>query len=188
MVPAVPLVILTMAVPASLLLDRARATSHLGRIEACPSCGYEVTGLPTDICPECGVDWRAAREAGSTPIIVVTESDPPARRTPGESRHEWRILRTGLRRLVWCSTITTGISWLGMQHLGTSPALFFEHFVLGVTVWAVFLLSRRKLAALDNDGAQPPAPPRGVALGAVGTGWVVWFALTVWLCSGMASA
>lgn len=176
---APPLAVLTVAAPLSCLLDHARARRFSVWSERCPSCGYDLAGLSTRVCPECGKDAGVFRAAGGPLIIVVEDERPPAQASGSEALAEWRVLRTGLRFLVWCSTASAAVCWLMTMKDLANPLVFFAQFVLAGIAWAGWLIVRHspREGGGENSRQQPPSALPGV--GALIVGWIVWFLLTL---------
>jgi hypothetical protein len=59
-------VVLTMPLPAIWLIQKRRHTRFLNR-SICRSCGYNLTGNTSGVCPECGAACKAADPAGVSP-------------------------------------------------------------------------------------------------------------------------
>ena len=175
---ALPLTILTVAAPLSCLLDHARARRSSLWSARCPSCGYDLAGLSTTVCPECGKDAGVFPAADGPLLIVVEEERPSAQASGSEALAEWRVLRTGLRSLVWCSTASAGLCWLLTMKDLLNPRVFFAQFVLAGIAWAGWLFARRypREGGGEDSQQQPSALP---GTGALIVGWILWFLLTL---------
>ncbi len=110
--PVAALAILTMTVVFTPVSIGATSGAALGRLVArlsptsCLSCGYDLTGLASNVCPECGQEW--AVRSGSTGV--------------------WRPRK----RTVWSGILGFVIAFIAVMFLTEGG----RSFVFGLSVWA----------------------------------------------------
>lgn len=117
--------------------------------------------------------------ASAPPIIVVDAEASPAQASVSEVLAEWQLVRTGLRRLLWCSTTTAALCWLLVMEYDLHPGVFFGQFGFAGIAWAAWLLARRHPVERGGENPQQPPPSAMPAAAALIVGWILWFLLTL---------
>ncbi|MBK7404943.1 MAG: hypothetical protein IPJ41_09990 [Phycisphaerales bacterium] len=117
--------------------------------------------------------------ASAPPIIVVDAEASPAQASVSEVLAEWQLVRTGLRRLLWCSTTTAALCWLLVMEYDLHPGVFFGQFGFAGIAWAAWLVARRHPVAGEGENTQQPPPSANLATVALIVGWTLWLFLTL---------
>jgi hypothetical protein len=127
----------------------SRATSESGPPAAhaadsglrCPRCGYNLTGLSSPRCPECGteVDWEHARFLAANPPQIAFERAAGARRIPAfivtwltVLFMPWVFARQAVRRI----SARWGLLFAAVCFAGTASALLIDYYP---GVWAAWM-------------------------------------------------
>lgn len=139
------------------------STVALGPNYHCQRCGYNLRGVPSGRCPECGRAFDA--------------NDPTtyrASRTPQEIRRDrMRFADHWGRRLSWWTVVALGIIVVaGQRGVGCGFMLFLPK---GTWLFVVTVLGAVSLIG-SNYGGDTPVRSIAVALGCTLL-WVVWIGL-----------